>query len=52
MFVSRKLLRPLINRFYQPDYVVMPKKDGHWCDPDDVLKRLVNIFKAHDAIKD
>jgi acyl carrier protein len=52
MFVAKRVLRSTLTRFYSPDYIVTPSKKGHWADPDDVRRRLVNIFIAHDAIQD
>jgi acyl carrier protein len=52
MFLTRGLLRTVAVRRYQPDYIVMPIKDGHWVDPDDVTRRMINIIRAHDAVKD
>lgn len=53
MFLARRvLLRGSLVRFYQPDYIVMPRKEGHWVDPEDCTRRIANIIKAHDAVKD
>jgi len=52
MFLARRVLRGALVRFYQPDYIVMPRKDGHWVDPEECTRRISNIIKAHDAVKD
>ena len=52
MFLVRGALRTMNVRYVQPDYIVMPRKDGHWADPDDVTRRLVNTIRAHDATTD
>ena len=45
-------MRATLVRSYQQDYIVMPLKAGHWVDPAECTRRIVNIVKAHDAIKD
>jgi acyl carrier protein len=30
----------------------MPRHEGHWVDPEDVTRRIINIIRAHDRIKD
>jgi acyl carrier protein len=52
MFIARRVLRLPMVRCYQPDHIVMPRKGGHWVDPEDATKRVMNIVKAHDALKD
>lgn len=52
MFVAKRAARLILSRFYSPDYIVLPNKKGHWVDPEDTRRRLVNIISAHDAIKD
>lgn len=52
MFLARRLVNPRLIRFYSNDYIVMPRTHGHWTDPEDCAKRLMNIVKAHDAVKD
>jgi len=52
MFIARRAARACLARSYQKDYIVMPRTEGHWADPEDVTKRIINIIKAHDAIKD
>lgn len=52
MFVTRLFAKRLLQRAYQPDYIVMPRHEGHFVDPEDVTKRIINIIRAHDRIKD
>lgn len=52
MFIARRVLRLPMVRYYQPDYIVMPRTGGHWVDPEDCTKRIMNIVKAHDALKE
>mmetsp|Transcript_12945 Transcript_12945/g.24034 ORF Transcript_12945/g.24034 Transcript_12945/m.24034 type:complete len:116 (+) Transcript_12945:34-381(+) len=52
MFVAKRAARLALSRFYSPDYIVLPSKKGHWVDPDDCRRRLINIISAHDAITD
>ena len=52
MFLARVLVKPILRRFTQADYIVMPRHEGHFVDPEDVTKRITNIIRAHDRIKD
>lgn len=52
MFLAKRAARLTLQRAYQKDYIVMPRRDGHWVDPEDVTKRLINIVRAHDRIQD
>jgi acyl carrier protein len=52
MFFARVLTKTLSRRFAQADYVVIPSHEGHFVDPEDVSKRIINIIRAHDRIKD
>jgi len=46
------LLKRVLQRSVQPDHIVMPRHEGHFVDPEDVTKRITNIIRAHDRIKD
>ena len=55
MLLSKKLVRFLTKpnvlvRFYSPDYVMQPVKEGHWVDPRQATERVLNIFAAHDNV--
>ncbi|CAG9319022.1 unnamed protein product [Blepharisma stoltei] len=52
MFLAKRIARLTLKRMYQADYVVMPRYEGHWKDPEEVTKRLINIVRAHDRITD
>jgi acyl carrier protein len=52
MFLTRILSKQALRRFFQPDHIVIPLHEGHFVDPEDVTKRIVNIIRAHDRIKD
>lgn len=52
MFLTRIVGKKLLQRSIQPDYIVMPRHEGHWVDPEDATKRIINIIRAHDRIKD
>jgi acyl carrier protein len=52
MFLARIIGKRLLQRGYQPDYIVMPRHEGHFVDPEDVTKRIINIVRAHDRITD
>ena len=52
MFLSRVVFKKVLQRSVQADYIVMPKHEGHFVDPEDVTKRIANIIRAHDRIKD
>lgn len=52
MFLTRIVGKKLLQRSIQADYVVMPRYEGHWVDPEDVTRRIINIVRAHDRIKD
>ena len=52
MFLSRLCVKRILQRGIQADYIVMPRHEGHFVDPEDVTKRIANIIRAHDRIKD
>ena len=52
MFLSRAFIKKILQRGIQPDYIVMPRHEGHFVDPEDATKRIANIIRAHDRIKD
>ena len=52
MFLTRAVAKKLIMRAYQADYIVMPRTEGHWVDTEDATRRIINIVRAHDRIKD
>ena len=46
------MVKRVLQRGIQADHIVMPRHEGHFVDPEDVTKRIANIIRAHDRIKD